>query len=134
MKSTENYGLYLEDDSSTKFQDWRERMNGVNDSNMMKIDAALGEKANASFIIQTTIRADNWSGESAPYSQTISVEGLLATHNGTAAVSNSALNEAYEAAAKADIRIIGQVDNAIAVLAYGDVPAIDIPIDVTIIG
>lgn len=42
--TTQNCGLYLENDSTVKFKDWRERMNGTGDSNMVKIDAALGEK------------------------------------------------------------------------------------------
>ncbi len=45
---TENYGLYLEDDENTKFKVWREKMNGLNDSNMQKIDRALGD-ANGKF-------------------------------------------------------------------------------------
>lgn len=41
---TENYGLYLEDDGAATFKEWREKMNGPVGSNMVKIDAALGEK------------------------------------------------------------------------------------------
>ena len=28
MSETTNYGLYLEDDASAKFQTWRQKMNG----------------------------------------------------------------------------------------------------------
>ena len=45
MSETTNYGLYLEDDASAKFQTWRQKMNGSGQSNMVKIDTALGEKA-----------------------------------------------------------------------------------------
>lgn len=41
---TENYGLYLEDNENTKFKEWREKMNGPKDSNMIKIDAAIEKK------------------------------------------------------------------------------------------
>lgn len=41
---TENYGLYLEDDDTTDFKTWREKINGPDDSNMKKIDAALADK------------------------------------------------------------------------------------------
>jgi hypothetical protein len=41
MSETEKYGLYLEDDDATRFLDWRKKMNGSDDSNMVKIDAAL---------------------------------------------------------------------------------------------
>lgn len=50
MSETKNYGLYLESDGNTRFQDWRERMNGETDSNMVKIDAALGEKADKTYV------------------------------------------------------------------------------------
>lgn len=45
MSETKNYKLHLTDDSSERFLDWRNEMNGVEDSNMVKIDTALGEKA-----------------------------------------------------------------------------------------
>ena len=48
MSETTNYGLYVTDDSSDKFLNWRTKMNGTVDSNMVKIDTALGEKANSS--------------------------------------------------------------------------------------
>ena len=51
MSNTPNYNLYLTDDSSTRFQEWRNQMNGTENSNMVKIDAALGEKANSSVAI-----------------------------------------------------------------------------------
>lgn len=41
---TPNYHLYLDDDNSATFLGWRERMNGPDDSNMMRIDAALAGK------------------------------------------------------------------------------------------
>ena len=41
--NTTNYNLYLEDDSTTRFLDWRQKMNGSGDSNMVKIDTALAE-------------------------------------------------------------------------------------------
>ena len=44
MSETKNCGLYITDDSTTKFQEWRRRMGGETDSNMVKIDAALAAK------------------------------------------------------------------------------------------
>ena len=51
--NTTNYNLYLEDDSTTRFLDWRKKMNGTDNSNMVKIDAALGEKANSSVAVNS---------------------------------------------------------------------------------
>lgn len=50
MAETTNYGLYIEDDDSVLFKDWRERMNGVQNSNMVKIDAILKEISGAGVI------------------------------------------------------------------------------------
>ena len=43
-QTTTNYGLILEDDSSTKFKDWREAINGASNSNFIKVDEVLAEK------------------------------------------------------------------------------------------
>lgn len=49
MPKTTNLGLELTDDNSTKFKDWREKMNGVGDgdtipkSNMQLIDEFAGQ-------------------------------------------------------------------------------------------
>ena len=44
-KETKNLGLYIEDSAEIKFQDWRNRINGPEGSNMEKIDAAFGNIA-----------------------------------------------------------------------------------------
>lgn len=46
MAETENYGLYVTDEDTDRFIDWRKRLSGETDSNMVKIDQALHEKAN----------------------------------------------------------------------------------------
>lgn len=81
--NTTNYNLYLEDDSTTRFLDWRKKMNGTDNSNMVKIDAALGEKANSSVAVNTTLLASAWIGVEAPYTQELTVTGLTALQNGT---------------------------------------------------
>ena len=44
MSETANYGLQLTDSDQETFLEWREKLNGQNNSNMQKIDKALGEK------------------------------------------------------------------------------------------
>ena len=44
MSFTPEYDLFLTDDDHMFFRDWREQINGQEDSNMTKIDAALREK------------------------------------------------------------------------------------------
>ena len=45
MSKTKNYNLYLEGDATTKFKEWREKLNGLVNSNMEIIDEVLGAKA-----------------------------------------------------------------------------------------
>ena len=49
-QTTTNYGLILEDDSSTKFKVWREAINGASNSNFIKVDEILAEKGGKSEI------------------------------------------------------------------------------------
>ena len=76
MSETPNYGLYLEDDASARFQDWREKINGTDNSNMVKIDTALGTMAQKSGKVTGTLLASAWSGIDSPFTQTLAVEGL----------------------------------------------------------
>ena len=75
MSNTPNYNLYLTDDSSTRFQEWRNQMNGTENSNMVKIDAALGEKANSSVAINTNLLATDWGGVEAPSTLALTLRG-----------------------------------------------------------
>lgn len=45
MSRTTNYNLYLCDDDTKTFQEWREEINGESGSNMVLIDAALANKS-----------------------------------------------------------------------------------------
>ena len=108
MSETTNYGLYITSDSSEKFLEWRTKMNGTENSNMVKIDTALGEKANSSISVSTTLLANAWVGVDSPFTQNISVEGLGATQNGTISVAHSATAEQREMAREAMLSVIGQ--------------------------
>ena len=134
MSRTKNYGLYLTDDSSTRFLDWRNQMNGVEDSNMTKIDAALGEKADSSVTIEASLSAAGWTGDAAPYTQDIQVDQMTAEHNGTIAVSHSATSEQRAEAREAIMSITAQTDGKLTVSADGRVPTIDIPITIVLLG
>lgn len=47
MAETANYGLYVSSDSQTKFPDWRKKVAGETNSNMVKIDSVLKEHEDA---------------------------------------------------------------------------------------
>lgn len=134
MAETPNYGLYLEDDASTKFKDWREKMNGSDNSNMVKIDTALGEKAPKSDQITGVLSASAWSGVDSPFTQTLAVAGLTANQNGTISVAQNATIEQRDAARMAMLAVIGQTDGALTIAADGEMPDIDIPVVVILLG
>ena len=133
-ETTKNYGLYLTNDSSEKFLDWRERMNGTSDSNMMKIDAALGEKANNSVIVTTALLASAWTGVDAPFTQELAVDGLLKDTNGIIDVGHDATAEQREIAREAKQAITGQEDGKLIIVADGEMPEFDIPVYIILLG
>ena len=134
MSETPNYGLYVTDDTTTKFKDWREKMSAESDSNMVKIDAALSEKANQSRSIKITLAADDWIGDAAPFSQQVAVDGLKANNNGSIAIANGATAEQRAAVRKAQLSIAAQADGLLTLYCDGKKPTVDIPAVVVIIG
>lgn len=134
MSNTTNYGLYLEDDSSTRFKDWREKMNGTHDSNMVKIDTALSEKADSSESVECTLLASAWAGMDSPYTQEISVTGLGAMQNGSISVAHNATAEQRGMARNAMLSIVGQSAGKLVIAADGEMPDIDIPVIVILLG
>lgn len=134
MAETTNYGLYLEDDSTTKFQEWREKMNGSSDSNMVKIDAVLFEKADNSKQIFGTLLATSWNGSQVPYKQDIIVTGLSDEQNGIITMAPEATQEQLEIATSAKLLAIEQSNERLTVAAYGDLPTVDIPVVIILLG
>ena len=133
MSATKNYDLALTDNDQTKFKEWRESINGNSNSNMEKIDTALGEKANLSVAINAVLLMSAWSDDS-PYVQTISVEGLNADQNGIITIGQNITTEQLEDVVAADMRITDQADGTLTVTAYGDKPTRDIPVTIILLG
>lgn len=134
MNETTNYKLHLTDDSSEKFQDWRMKMNGTENSNMVKIDKALGEKANSSIAISATLLASAWIGVTAPFTQELPVEGLTAAQNGVIDVAHDASATQREIAREAMLSVIGQSDGKLVIAADGEMPEFDIPVYIILLG
>ena len=133
MSATKNYDLALTDNDQTKFKEWRESINGNSNSNMEKIDTALGEKANLSVAINAVLLMSAWSDDS-PYVQTISVDGLTADQNGIITIGQNITTEQLEDVVAADMRISDQADGSLTVTAYGDKPTRDIPVTIILLG
>lgn len=133
MSATKNYDLALTDNDQIKFKEWRESINGNSNSNMEKIDTALGEKANLSVAINAVLLMSAWSDDS-PYVQTISVEGLTADQNGIITIGQNITTEQIEDVVAADMRISDQADGSLTITAYGDKPTRDIPVTIILLG
>lgn len=133
MSTTTNYNLILTDDDQTKFKEWRESINGNSNSNMEKIDTALGEKANLSIAKNIILSANGWS-DAAPYSQVLEVEEVTADINGVISIAHNVTNEQLEMVYDAALRISDQADGSITITADGDKPNDDIPLLLIIIG
>ena len=133
MSETTNYQLYITDNESEHFKVWREKMNGTNDSNMIKIDAALSSKANNSVVINATLFASAWVGDDAPYIQTVTITGLTPTQNGVINISQNATSEQREIVRDAIISVIGQENDTLIVASDGVLPKVDIPVCVILL-
>lgn len=134
MSETTNYHLFLTDSDSMRFIDWREQINGKTNSNMVKIDAALSEKAHSSVAISATLTASGWTGSAAPFTQTINVAGLTANQNGTISVAQSATAAQRESAREAILSPTGQTAGKLTISADGDKPTVNIPVVVILMG
>lgn len=133
MSETKNYNLALTTDDQTKFKEWRETINGNSNSNMEKIDTALGEKANLSVAINAVLLLSAWNDDS-PYVQQVSVDGLTANQNGIITIGQNITTEQLEDVVAADMRITDQTDGTLTVTAYGDKPTRDIPVTIILLG
>ena len=134
MSRTTNIDLELTDDATTNFKNWREAINGVNNSNMVKIDTAVGGKADSSSQVEATLLASAWAGVDSPFTQTLTITGLKAAQNGTIAVAQSATAAQREAAREALLSLTGQRNGELDVVADGEMPEVDIPVVVTLLG
>lgn len=132
--TTTNYGLYVTDDFTARFQDVRQALYGATDSNMTKIDNILFAKADNSVVVYATLAAASWTGSAAPYQQTIAVANMTEDQNGVTCVANTATIEQREAARNAALFIAAQNDNSLTLAADGVLPTVDIPVMVTLLG
>lgn len=132
MATTPNYNLFITDDASTRFIDWRRELTGTSDSNMTKIDSALSEKAEKSSVLSSTLLVDNWTGE-APFQQVISLPELTAEQNGVISIANDATPEQRQAAMDASLFVIEQQKGVLMIGANYKKPEIDIPVAIILI-
>ena len=132
--NTTNYNLYLEDDSTTRFLDWRQKMNGSDDSNMVKIDNALAEKAALSRAITATLFANQWNTDGAVSTQTITIDGLTPEQNGVIGTAQNLTGLQIETVRAAGLYISSQGDGYLTIASDGETPSCDIPVLIILLG
>jgi hypothetical protein len=132
--NTTNYNLYLEDDSTTRFLDWRQKMNGSDNSNMVKIDNALAEKAALSRAITATLLANQWNTDGAVSTQTIRIDGLTPEQNGVIGTAQNLTGLQIETVRAAGLYISSQGDGYLTIASDGETPSCDIPVLIILLG
>ena len=78
------------------------------------------------------MNASSWSGSSAPYTITLSINGVTTSNNVEILIPGSATNAQVEAWMAAGIVNGAQTTNSVTLKAYGDKPSINIPIEAII--
>ena len=84
--------------------------------------------------VSATLSASSWSGDSAPYTYTLAVNGVTATSNQELLPALNITEEQLTALQAANIQDGGQAANSVTLKAFGDKPTIDIPIRVIVRG
>lgn len=90
--------------------------------------------AERSTTIELTLSASSWTGDSAPYTYTLSVNGVTTTSNQELLPAVNITEEQLTALQSANIQDGGQSADTIILKAFGDKPTIDLPIRVILRG
>lgn len=77
--------------------------------------------------VDVVLTAAGWTGEAAPYTQTVAVAGLLADSFGEIGLTQGATDAQRAAARAALLSIQSQTDGAVTLIADGDKPTVDLP-------
>ncbi len=127
LSITKNYGLYVTNNDGENCFNWIEKMGGETDSNMTKIDTALGEKSDHSKCIEATLTVDGWS-ESSPYSQTLQIDEITSyEQNGVLSSAQNITAEQLKVIMDAGLYISNQAKGTLTITASGNRPTCDIP-------
>ncbi len=134
MAETRNLNLYVTDDSSETFQNFRRQLAGEIGSNMTKLDDRFASGSVGSSTVYATLLASAWVGTAAPYTQEIAVAGLRADHNGSIGLPPNATYDQRQAVRDAKLCTAGQSAGKLVIAADGERPTVDIPAAIVLIG
>lgn len=89
-----------------------------------------------SVTVAATLTAAGWTGAEAPYTQTVAAQGVTADAGQTVIVAagESLTAQQYAAAAGAQLWATDKGEGQVTVTAFGEKPAVDLPVTVTILG
>lgn len=139
--TTPNIGLHVTPDTDTvkNVLTWRGEIAGDEPtSNMMIIDTEINNlqdnKAAKSIAVSGTLHANAWIGADSPFTQEILISGLTQNHNGFMSLSYSATAAQRDVARESMLTITGQTDGKLIVSADGELPSLDIPVTVILLG
>ena len=133
--SQTKYNLYVtESTENPTFSELRNQLCGSENSNMTKIADALDAKADNSNSVSGVLLASAWTGVDSPFTQELAIEGLGATQNGIIDVSHDATITQRESARNALLSITGQSNGVLIISADGELPEVDIPVVVILLG
>lgn len=113
------------------------------DNKLAAMDSAIASKANLSALgsyaakstsVTATLTAAGWNGASAPYTQTVSVTGATASNNIIFDLGMGITASQLEAGVDAMLKATSQGTGTVTITAFGDKPAVDIPVQFIIIG
>lgn len=97
------------------------------------INEALLNKANVSVSVVANLTVDGWIVDGEAHRQILTINGITPTRNGVAGVSQTATDDQCKQAASAMLRIVGQGNNQLIIKALGDVPSINIPLEIILL-
>ena len=109
-------------------------MNGSDNSNMVKIDNALAEKAALSRAITATLLANQWNTDGAVSTQTITIDGLTPEQNGVIGTAQNLTGLQIETVRAAGLYISNQGDGFLTIASDGETPSCDIPVLIILLG
>ena len=104
----------------------------TNASNITKLNSNLSEVKDASFDI--TMNADGWTGESSPYSYTISNSKILATSNIDISPRIGCTNAQILAFSEGGFGPGSLAAGSVTIACYGKKPTVDLPVTVIVRG
>ena len=85
-------------------------------------------------MVNSTLFAGSWQGDSAPYTYTLSIPGVTTTSNQELLPALNITSEQLTALQASNIQDGGQLSDSIVLTAFGDKPTVDIPIRVILRG